>query len=136
MILRISASRFPSVVLSARVTIIKLTFLIRGWQVHILSLSAFKTVDTGLPMLYRGKDVFMSKGGILQTRSNLSKIVNKVMKGDEHIIMRKNKPIAKIVPIEDNFDAQELIRKTLEIRKSAKSVTLDELNAWKKEGRE
>ena len=79
----------------------------------------------------------MTKSGILETRSHLSQIVNKVMRGDEHIILRKNIAVAKIVPIEENLlnHAQELIRKTKEIRRSIKKITIDEMNSWKKEGR-
>ena len=80
----------------------------------------------------------MTKSGILETRSHLSQIINKVMRGDEHIILRKNIAVAKIVPIEENLSnhAQELIRKTKEIRGFIKKITIDEVNIWKKEGRQ
>ena len=80
----------------------------------------------------------MTKSGILETRSHLSQIVNKVMRGAEHIILRKNVAVAKIVPIEENIlnNARELIRKTKEVRESIiKKISIEEINNWKKEGR-
>lgn len=79
----------------------------------------------------------MTKSGVLETRSHLSEIINSVMHGSEHIIMRKNVAVAKIVPIKENLlsQAKELIKKTKDIRQSVKRITKSELNAWKKEGR-
>ena len=79
----------------------------------------------------------MTKSGVLETRSHLSQIINKVMHGDEHVILRKNVAVAKIVPIKENLlsHARELIKRTKEIRQSIKNVTTDEINSWKKVGR-
>ncbi len=79
----------------------------------------------------------MTKSGILETRSHLSQIINKVMHGDEHIILRKNVAVARIVPIKENLlnHAKELIKRTKEIRQSVKNITINEINDWKKEGR-
>lgn len=80
----------------------------------------------------------MTKSGILETRSHLSQIINKVMHGNEHIILRKNVAVAKIVPIEENLlsHARELVRKTKEVRESIKKISIDEINSWKRDGRE
>ena len=79
----------------------------------------------------------MTKSGILETRSHLSQIINKVMRGNEHIIMRKNVAVAKIVPIEENLlsQAQELIKRTKEVRETMIKVSINEIDGWKKEGR-
>jgi len=79
----------------------------------------------------------MTKSGILETRSHLSQIINKVMNGGEHIILRKNIAVAKIVPIKENLlnQAHELIKRTKEIRQSVKNITKNEIIRWKKEGR-
>jgi antitoxin (DNA-binding transcriptional repressor) of toxin-antitoxin stability system len=79
----------------------------------------------------------MTKSGILETRSHLARIINNVMRGDEHIIMRKNRAVAKIVPIKENFlsQAQELIKNTKEIRKGIKNISMDDIDAWKNTGR-
>ena len=79
----------------------------------------------------------MTKSGILETRSHLSQIVNKVMNGDEHIILRKNIAVAKIVPIKETLlnQAQELIKRTKEIRQSVRNITKNEIMRWKKDGR-
>ena len=56
------------------------------------------------------------------------------MYGEEHVIMKKNVPVVKIVPIAETLfnQSQELIRRTKEIRQSLKRVSIDELNEWKK----
>ena len=79
----------------------------------------------------------MTRSGILETRSHLSQIVNKVMRGNEHIILRKNIAVAKIVPIEENLlsHARDLIKKTKEVRGHVKKITINEINSWKIEGR-
>ena len=79
----------------------------------------------------------MTKSGILETRSHLSQIVNKVMNGDEHIILRKNIAVAKIVPIKETLlnQAQELIKRTKELRQYVKNITKNEIMRWKKDGR-
>ena len=79
----------------------------------------------------------MTKSGILETRSRLSQIVNAVMHGDEHIILRKNVAVAKIVPIEENLlvQAKELIKETLSVRASIKKISIDEIINWNKAGR-
>ena len=79
----------------------------------------------------------MTKSGILDTRSHLSEIINKVMRGDEHIILKKNIAVAKIIPIKENLlnQAHEIIKRTKEIRQSVKNVSMNEIIKWKKEGR-
>ena len=78
----------------------------------------------------------MTKSGILETRSHLSQIINKVMRGNEHIIMRKNIAVAKIVPIEKDFNARQLIAQIEKIRSQVKKpTTVEEIIAWKNEGR-
>ena len=79
----------------------------------------------------------MTKSGILETRSHLSQIINKVMHGDEHIILRKNVAVARIVPIKENLlnQAQELIKRTKEIRQSVQNITMSEIKSWKEIGR-
>ncbi|MEI8011825.1 MAG: type II toxin-antitoxin system prevent-host-death family antitoxin [Candidatus Omnitrophota bacterium] len=79
----------------------------------------------------------MTKSGILETRSNLSQIVNNIMLGEEHVILKNNVPVARIVPVgKDPLDnPRNLMMKIREIRKSFKKTTVDEINAWKREGR-
>jgi antitoxin (DNA-binding transcriptional repressor) of toxin-antitoxin stability system len=87
--------------------------------------------------MYITRRVIMTKSGILETRSHLSQIINKVMRGDEHIILRKNVAVAKIIPIRENLlsHVRELIKRTKEIRQTIKKVTVDEITHWKNEGR-
>lgn len=79
----------------------------------------------------------MTKSGVLETRSHLSQIINKVMHGDEHIILRKNVAVAKIVPVQETLlrQAQEVKKRTRNIRRFVKHVSIDEMNRWKEEGK-
>ena len=80
----------------------------------------------------------MTKAGLFETRSRLSQIVNKVMHGEEHLILKKNVPVAKIVPIIENMKlhSKDLVEKIQNIRsKIKKGASIDEINQWKQEGR-
>jgi|GEM_PF-2302623 len=79
----------------------------------------------------------MTKAGLFETRNNFSQIINKVMHGEEHLVLRKHIPVAKIVPILENvkLKSKELISRIQTIRSKVKSVSINELNEWKKEGR-
>ncbi len=79
----------------------------------------------------------MTQSGILETRSNLSRIVNKVLHGHEHIILRDGEPVARIVPIEDNElkKAMGVTERIKEFRRHAPKITMAEIIAWKNEGR-
>ena len=79
----------------------------------------------------------MTKAGLFETRNNLSQIINKVIHGEEHMILKKNVPVAKIVPIIENvlIQSKELIQKIEMIRSKVKPVSIQEINDWKKEGR-
>lgn len=79
----------------------------------------------------------MTTGGLLQTRSNLSRIVDTVMHGEEHVILKHNIPVARIVPIEETLlkQTKELIKRTKAIRHASKTVSVADLSSWKDEGR-
>ncbi len=79
----------------------------------------------------------MTQSGILETRSNLSQIVNNIQLGEEHVILKNNVPVARIVPVRsDPLDEPgNLMIKIRDIRKAFKQTTIDEINAWKREGR-
>ena len=79
----------------------------------------------------------MTQSGILETRSNLSQIVNKVLHGGEHIILRGGAPVARIVPVENNElkKTMGVIERIKEFRKHAPVISMTEIIAWKNEGR-
>lgn len=79
----------------------------------------------------------MTKSGLLETRSNLSEIVSHVLLGEEHVILRNNVPVAKIVPVTETVvkRTRALVDKIKTFRQQVKKVSVDELSAWKKEGR-
>ncbi|MBF0531560.1 MAG: type II toxin-antitoxin system prevent-host-death family antitoxin [Candidatus Omnitrophica bacterium] len=79
----------------------------------------------------------MTTSGILETRSHLSGIIKEVMRGEEHVIMKKNVPVAKIVPVTESFlcRSKSLIKEIKELRQSVDKITIEELNQWKRQGR-
>lgn len=88
----------------------------------------------------------MESVGLFEAKTHLSELVARAEAGEEVIITRHNKPVAKIVPIEavPAFDVERR-RKALaamqkigrEIARSGKPpVTREELVQWVREGRE
>jgi len=79
----------------------------------------------------------MTKASLFETRSNFSQIINKVMHGEEHLVLRKNIPVARIVPVLESvkLKSKELIERIQAVRSRVKKVSIKELNEWKKVGR-
>lgn len=79
----------------------------------------------------------MTRSGLLETRGHLSQIINRVLHGEEHLILRNNVPVAKIVPIPTavNNQMRALIKEIKAIRSSAGKITSKDMTQWKKEGR-
>ena len=79
----------------------------------------------------------MTQAGLYATRNNLSQIIHKVMHGEEHVILKGKVPIAKIIPVIENvvIHSRELISRIQAIRSKVKGAAIDEISAWKKEGR-
>ncbi|MDZ7592409.1 MAG: type II toxin-antitoxin system prevent-host-death family antitoxin [Rubrivivax sp.] len=86
----------------------------------------------------------METVGLFEAKTHLSELVARAEQGEEVIITRHNKPVAKLVPISEV--SPELFRQRLEAvaglqaigREMAKRggpVTLEEILAWRDEGR-
>ena len=87
----------------------------------------------------------MESVGLFEAKTHLSELIARVEAGDEVIITRHNKPVAKLVPITTEI-SPELYRKRLEIlaelqavgREIAKRggpITVEEILSWRDEGR-
>jgi prevent-host-death family protein len=83
--------------------------------------------------------------GLFEAKTHLSELVARVEAGDEVVITRHNKPVAKLVPITTEI-SPELYRKRLEILNELQAVgreiaarggpiTVEEILSWRDEGR-
>ena len=83
--------------------------------------------------------------GLFEAKTHLSELVARAERGDEVVITRHNKPVAKIVPVHPvvPFDAEKR-RKAIEamqkigreISRKYGPVTSDDIVGWIREGRE
>ena len=87
----------------------------------------------------------METVGLFEAKTHLSELIARVEAGDEVIITRHNKPVAKLVPITTEI-SPELYRKRLEILAELQAVgreiaarggpiTVEEILSWRDEGR-
>jgi prevent-host-death family protein len=87
----------------------------------------------------------MESIGLFEAKTHLSELIARAERGEEVIITRHNKPVAKLVPITTEI-SPELYRRRLEIldelqavgREIAKRggpITVEEILSWRDEGR-
>ncbi|HOW47074.1 MAG: type II toxin-antitoxin system Phd/YefM family antitoxin [Rubrivivax sp.] len=87
----------------------------------------------------------MQTVGLFEAKTHLSELIARAERGEEVIITRHNKPVAKLVPITTEI-SPELYRKRLEILDELQAVgreiaarggpiTVEEILAWRDEGR-
>lgn len=69
-----------------------------------------------------------------EAKTHLSDLLVKVEGGEEIIIARGDQPIARLTRIEKADDLAALVAEVRAARARAKSVTRDELLAWRREG--
>jgi prevent-host-death family protein len=86
----------------------------------------------------------METVGLFEAKTHLSELIARAERGEETIITRHNKPVAKIVPI--SKVSPELIQQRLEAVKGLQAIgqqmiarggpiTEDEILEWVREGR-
>jgi prevent-host-death family protein len=86
----------------------------------------------------------MESIGLFEAKTHLSELVARAEQGEEVIITRHNKPVAKLVPIRDV--SPELYQQRLEalaglqaigreIEKRGGPITVEEILSWRDEGR-
>lgn len=79
----------------------------------------------------------MFEVGIYEAKSHLPQIVRRVENGEECIVTRRGKAVAKFVPIEQK--QEDIAKAWKKIRafnkKNPINATLEEIMAWKNEGR-
>lgn len=86
----------------------------------------------------------MESVGLFEAKTHLSKLIARAERGEETIITRHNRPVAKIVPI--SKVSPELVQQRLEAVKGMQAIgrqmiarggpiTEDEILEWVREGR-
>ena len=70
-------------------------------------------------------------------KAQLSELVDEVERGETVIITRHGKPVARLMGEEEGRRAQalEAMAKIKELRKQTKGATIEEILAWRDEGR-
>ena len=73
-----------------------------------------------------------------EAKAKFSELLDQVEQGETIAITRHGKVIAQLAPNQDTrrSNAREAIKGILELRKHTKPVTVEEIIAWKNEGRE
>lgn len=84
--------------------------------------------------------------GLFEAKTHLSELVARAERGDEVIITRHNKPVAKIVPVAvtPSFDAERRRKAVAEMqrigrqvaKRTGKPITIDEIVGWVREDRD
>ena len=72
-----------------------------------------------------------------EAKAKFSELLDQVEQGETIAITRHGKVIARIAPDEDakRLSAHEAIKGIIELRKHTQPVTVEEIIAWKTEGR-
>jgi len=72
-----------------------------------------------------------------EAKAQFSELLDQVERGETIVITRHGKPIARLVPDEEarRARAAQAIERIKELRKHTKPATIEEIIAWKNEGR-
>lgn len=70
-------------------------------------------------------------------KAQLSDLIDEVERGETVVITRHGKPVARLMREEDGrrADALHAMAKIKELRKQTKAATIEEILAWRDEGR-
>jgi prevent-host-death family protein len=74
---------------------------------------------------------------VAQAKAHLSELLAKVERGEEFVIARGDRPIARLVPLEDAARGRAAVEAMLRIRDGGdvQRVTQAEIRTWIREGR-
>ena len=74
---------------------------------------------------------------VAEAKAHLSELLARVERGEEFVIARGDRPVARLMPLEEKARGRAAVEAMLALRNSGriKSVTRDEIQAWIREGR-
>jgi len=78
--------------------------------------------------------------GCFEAKTNFNKIINNIVNGEEIVVTKRGKPVAKIIPIDKSFDTERVKTTFLRLNNLAKKMNLDkfdweELKKYRDEGK-
>ncbi len=76
----------------------------------------------------------MNEVGLFEAKNKLSELVDRAERGEEVVITRRGKPVARIVPMQAKRDVEKARAAVKRIRELAKSMNLGPFDweEWKK----
>jgi prevent-host-death family protein len=82
----------------------------------------------------------MTQIGTFEAKNKLSELLDRAERGEEVVITRRGKPVAKLVPVEDRRDREKARQAGRRIRELAEEMNLgpfdwDEWKRYRDEGR-
>ncbi len=72
---------------------------------------------------------------VAEAKTHLSELLARVEAGEDIVIARGDKPIARLTPIDERRRRLDAIEAVRAVRARAKPVTQEEIRAWRDEGR-
>ena len=66
----------------------------------------------------------MAEIGAFEAKNTFGGLLDRVERGEEIIITRRGKPVARLAPLVENFDRQKALEAVVRLRESRKGVTL------------
>jgi len=81
--------------------------------------------------------MIQNKIGVFEAKTNLNKIISRVIKGEEFTVTKRGIEVARIVPLKNNkSNLTVLFEEITNLRKLLPSnLTIEETNLFKEEGR-
>lgn len=81
--------------------------------------------------------MIQNKIGVFETKTNLNKIISRVIKGEEFTVTKRGVEVARIVPLKNNkSNLAAIFEDIANFKKQLSSnLTIEEINLFKKEGR-
>lgn len=81
--------------------------------------------------------MIQNKIGVFETKTNLNKIISRVIKGEEFTVTKRGIEVARIVPLKNNkSNLATIFEDIANLKKQLSSnLTIEEINLFKKEGR-
>jgi len=82
--------------------------------------------------------MIQNKIGVFETKTNLNKIISRVIEGEEFTVTKRGVEVARIVPLKDNKNNLSILFEeinNLKKRLSSNFITVEEIKTFKEEGR-
>jgi len=82
--------------------------------------------------------MIQNKIGVFETKTNLNKIISRVIEGEEFTVTKRGVEVARIVPLKNNKNNLSVLFEeinNLKKRLSSNFITIEEIKTFKEEGR-